>query len=239
MQIVENKSYVSGKVKIGNIANFASMGLLVVGFGLSLLTGRFGEQAILAAYAALIGAFLLLSFGRNYTRRWGSRFRQDQWLIPALRGVDNRYTMFNFAAQGLPDHLLVGPGGLFVLVPKPNGGTVRFQNGRWARGSIGSNLFRGLTEGGLGNPFADVNRVLGMLASYLKKNGSEELVAGLEARPILVFTNPGARLEVQSPPIPVMQPKELKTIFRKAKPVLAPEKVEELVRVLGQEVEVG
>ena len=236
MQIVENKSYVSGKLRVGNIANFTSMGLLIVGFVLSLMTGTFGQQAIFFAYVALIGAFLLLSYGRNFTRRWGARFRQDQWLIPALRGVDNRYTMFNYAAPELPDHLLVGPGGLFVLVPKSNGGTVRFENGRWSRGNIGSSLLRGLAEGGIGDPVADVRRAMGLLAAYLKKHGSEELIAGLEARPIVVFTNPGVRLDVHTPPISVVQAKDLKSIFRRAKSVLEPEKVEELKRVLGREV---
>ncbi len=239
MLIVENKKYVSDKVRLGNIANFASMGLLIVGFVLSLMTGTLGQQAIFAAYAALIGAFLLLSYGRNFTRRWGPRFRQDQWLLPALRGVDNRYTMFNYAAPNLPDHIVVGPGGLFVLVPKPNGGTVRYQNGRWSRGNIGSTMFRGLAEGGLGNPIVDVNKNLGLLAAYLKKNGSEQLIAGLEARPILVFTNPGANLEVSGPPIPVVGSKELKAIFRRAKATLEPEKVEELTEVLSREVPRG
>ncbi len=237
MQVVENKPYVSGKLRIGNIANLASMGLLIVGFVLSLMTGTLGQEAIFAAYVALIAAFLLLSYGRNYTRRWGPRFRQDQWLIPSLRGVDNRYTLFNYAAPELPDHLLVGPGGLFVLVPKPNGGTIRYENGRWSRGSIGSSLLRGVAEGGLGNPLVDVRRAMTQLATYLKTHGSEELVQGLEARPIIVFTNPGARVEVKDPPVPVVQNKELRAIFRRAKTTLEPEKVEELKRVLGREVQ--
>ena len=126
------------------------------------------------------------------------------------------------------------------MVPKSNGGTIRFQNGRWSRGSVGSRLFRGLAEGGLGNPFADVNRALGQLATYLKKHGSEELTAGLEARPILVFTNPGTSLEISpNPPIPIVQTKGLRPIFRRAKATLTPEKVEELKQVLSREVTVG
>lgn len=239
MQVVENKAYVRSKVKLGNIANFASMGLLAVGFALSLLTDRMGSEAIFLAYVALIGAFLLLSFGRQFTRRWGSRFRQDQWLIPALRGVDNRHTLFNYASPELPDHVLVGPSGLYLIVPRPNGGTIRFENGRWSRGSVGSSLFRGFAEGGLGNPLEDVRRAMGQLAAYLRKHGSEELIAGLEARPVIVFTNPGARLEVKNPPgnISIVQTKELRSIFRRAKATLAPEKVEELKQALGRGVQ--
>ncbi|MGE5617762.1 MAG: nuclease-related domain-containing protein [Sphingomonadaceae bacterium] len=237
MQIVENKGLVRRKLKIGNIANLASMALLVVGFVLSLMTDRLGNTAIFIAYGALIGAFLLLSYGRTFTRRWGPRFRQDQWLIPALRGVDNRYTMFNYASPKLPDHIVVGPGGLFVLVPKPNGGTIRFRNGRWSRGSVGSTLLRGLAEGGLGNPLIEVRKALTELAAYLRTHGSEELIQGLEARPIIVFTNPGARVEAKDPPVPIVHSKELRAIFRRLKPTLEPEKVEAINRVLGREVE--
>lgn len=236
MQVVENKDYVSRKLKSGNIANIASMALLVMGFVLSLMTDRFGNTAIFVAYAALIGAFLLLSYARTFSRRWGTRFRQDQWLIPALRGVDNRYTMFNYASPELPDHILVGPGGIFVLVPKSNGGTIRYQNGKWSRGSVAGSLLRGVAEGGLGNPLIEVRRAMTELAAYLRKYGSEELIQGLEARPIIVFTNPGARVEAKDPPVPIVQSKELRAIFRRAKPTLEPEKVEQLNRVLGREV---
>ncbi len=238
MQIRENREYVRSRVKLGNIANFASMGLLVVGFILSLMPDRLGQEAIFLAYVALIGAFLLLSFGRTFTRRWGARFRQDQWLIPALRGLDNRYTMFNFASPALPDHIVLGPAGLYVLVPRANGGTIRFNGRRWSRGSVGSSLFRGFAEGGLGNPLLDVQRSMGQLATYLRKHGSQELIANLEARPIIVFTNPGVHLEISNSQVPIVQPRELRSIFRRAKTVLPAEKVEELTGVLGREVPV-
>ena len=237
MQIIANDKFVRSRVKIGNIANFASMGLLAVGFVISLQQQTLGSIAVFLAYVAMIGAFLLLSYGRTFSRRWGPRFRQDQWLIPALRGTDNKYTMFNFASKELPDHLLVGPGGLFVLVPRSNGGTILFENGKWSRGSAGSTILRGISEGGLGNPFIDVRIALTKLAEYLKKHGSQDLIDGLEARPVLVFTNPGVQLRVRNAPISVVHAKDLRSIIRRAKPILAPEKVEELKKVLSREVE--
>ncbi len=236
MRTLVNERYVSSRMKIGNYSHFASMGLLIIGFVLSLMTGTLGQEVIFVAYMCLIGAFLLLSYGRRFTRRWGPRFRQDQWLTPALKGVDNSYTMFNYAAPDLPDHIVVGPSGLYVLVPRPNGGTVQFQDGRWSRGSAGSTILRGLAEGGLGNPMQDVQAALQQLAGYLRKNGSEELISGLEARPVIVFTNPGVNLVVKNPPMPIVKTKDLKAIFRRAKPTLEPEKVEELKRVLGEGV---
>ena len=239
MQIIVNGAYVHGKVKIGNYVQWASMALLVIGFLLSLPYGAqyLGQEtSLFAAYAALIAALLLLNFGRTFTRRWGPKFRQDQWLIPNLKGLDNKSTLFNYASPDLPDHILVSPSGLYVLVPKPNGGKVRFDGVRWSRGSIGSTIFRGLSEGGLGNPVEDVRRAMSLLAAYLKTHGSEDLVNGLEARPIIVFTNPGAQLEVRNSQIPAVTTKELKSLFRRAKPVLSDQKVEELKQVIGREV---
>ncbi len=239
MQVVVNGAYVRGKVRIGNYVHWASMVLLIVGFVLSLpFTTQYIEQrtAIFVAYAALIGALLLLNFGRTFTRRWGPKFRQDQWLIPNLKGLDNKSTLFNYPSPNLPDHVLVSPSGLYVLVPKPNGGKVRFDGSHWSRGSASSTIFRGLFEGGMGNPIDDVRRALSLLAAYLKTHGSEDLVTGLEARPIIVFTNPGVQLEVRGSQIPVVTTKELKSLFRRAKPTLSDEKVEELKRVIGREV---
>jgi hypothetical protein len=236
MQTVVNDRYVGSRMKIGNYSHFASMALLVIGFVLSLMTSTFGQEVIFVAYVCLIGAFLLLSYGRRFTRRWGPRFRQDQWLVPALRGVDNSFTMFNYAAPDLPDHVIVGPSGLYVLVPRPNGGTVQFQDGKWSRGGAGATILRGLAEGALGNPMQDVQASMQQLAGYLRKNGTEELIAGLEARPVIVFTNPNVNLTVKNPPMPIVKTKDLKAIFRRAKPILAPDKVEELKQVLGQGV---
>ena len=239
MQVVVNEAYVRGKVRIGNYIHWASMALLIIGFVLSLpFTNQYIQQrtAIFAAYAALIGALLLLNFGRTFTRRWGGKFRQDQWLIPNLKGLDSKATLFNFPSPNLPDHILVAPSGLYVLVPKSNGGKVRFDGSRWSRGGTGSSVFRGLLEGGMGNPIEDVRKAVSLLAAYLKTHGSEEMVSGLEARPVIVFTNPGVQLDVRNSQIPVVTTKELKSLFRRAKPALSDQKIEELKQVIGREV---
>lgn len=235
MQIIVNEEYVRSRVKIGNTTHLVSLALLGAGFVLSFSTAALGQGAIFGAYAAMVGALLLLNFGRGYTRRFGSRFRQDQMLIPGLRGLDNRHTLINYPAPHLPDHLLLGPTGLYVLIPRPQGGTIRFDGRRWSRGSIGSSLLRNLAEGGVGNPIADVRQALGKLADYLREHGSEDVIKGLEARPVIVFTNPNVRLDVRNSPVPAVSIREFRTVFRKAKPTLTPEKQEELLAVLSRE----
>jgi hypothetical protein len=237
MQIVENTAYVRNRSRIGSITHLGSMGLLAVGFVLSLAMEQLGTWTIFVSYVALILAMLLLTYGRTYTRRWGARFRQDQWIIPGLRGLDNRHTLFNFASAKLPDHIVLGPTGLYVILPRSNGGDISFNGRVWARGKGGFGALRFLSEGGLGNPIAEVNEAMAKLANYLQTNGSPELIRELEARPIIVFTNPKAHLEVKSSPIPVVQVKELKGVFRRAKATLSPEKVEELRVVLSREAQ--
>ena len=78
---------------------------------------------------------------------------------------------------------------------------------------------------------------MSQLATYLQKHGSEDLVVGLEAKPIVVFTNPGVRLEVRNAPVPVAQVAQLRSTFRRAKQTLEPEKMDELKQVLGRETE--
>lgn len=239
MQIVTNSSYLQSRTNLGNYLNFGSMGLLIVGMVLSFMTDRIGPMAIWYSYVALILALLLLNLSRPFTRRFGPKWRQDQWLIPNLKGLDNQATLFNYASAGLPDHVLVAPSGLYVFVPKPNGGTVRFDGNRWSRGGgITGGLIRSIGEGGLGNPTQDVRRSMSLLASYLRTHGSEDLVQGLEAQPVIVFTNPGVQLEAprSRDSMAILTAKDLRAFFRRTKPVISPEKVEEIKQVLGREV---
>src|SRR5512138_1201903 len=155
MQVVTNEAYVRNRTNLGNYLNFASMGLLVVGMVLSFMLDRLGTIALWLSYGALIMALMLLNVARPFTRRFGGKWRQDQWLIPNLKGLDNKATLFNFASSKLPDHVLVAPSGLYVIVPKPNGGTIRFDGQRWSRGSVAGSMLRSLGEGGLGNPIKD------------------------------------------------------------------------------------
>ncbi len=236
MQIVTNGAYVQSRTNLGNYMNFGSMGLLVVGMVLSFMMERIGTIALWASYTALILALMLLNVSRPITRRFGGKWRQDQWLIPNMKGVDNQATFFNFASSKLPDHILVAPSGLYVFLPKANGGTVRFDGQNWSRGSVAGGLLRSIGEGGLGNPFTDVRRAIAMVADYLRTHGSQDLIQGLEAKPIIVFTNPGVHLEVRNSPIPVVTTKELGRLFRRAKPTLSDERLAELKQVLGREV---
>lgn len=236
MQVVTNDSYVRSRNNIGNYLNFASMALLVVGMVLSFMTSQIGNMAIWFSYVALIIALMLLNVARPFTRRFGSKWRQDQWLAPNMKGLDAKATLFNFASPKLPDHVLVAPSGLYVLLPKPNGGKISFDGSRWSRGSIAGSLLRGIAEGGMGNPTQEIRRSMALLAEYLRANGSEELIKGLEAKPIIVFTNPSTQLEVRNSSIQIVTVKELRALFRRAKATLSPEKMEELKTVLGREV---
>ncbi len=236
MQVVTNGAYVRSRTNLGNYMNFGSMALLVVGMALSLMMDRIGTIAIWISYAALILALLLLNVSRPITRRFGGKFRQDQWLIPNLKGLDNRATLFNFASSKLPDHILVAPSGLYVFVTKPNGGTIRFDGQKWSRGNIAGSLIRSIGEGGLGNPFQDARHAMATLAEYLRTHGSSELIQGLEGKPVIVFTNPGAQLEVRNSPYPIVTTRELRGLFRRAKPTLSDERLSDLKQVLGREV---
>lgn len=235
MQVVTNNAYVQSRTNLGNYMNFASMALLIVGMVLSFMLDRLGSLSLWLSYGALIIALMLLNFARPLTRRFGGKWRQDQWLIPNMKGLDTKATLFNFASPKLPDHVLVAPSGLYVIVPKPNGGTIRFDGQRWSRGSVAGSMLRSLGEGGLGDPIQDVKRSIALTADYLRTYGSEDLIRGLEAKPLIVFTNPGAQLEVRNSPFPIVTTRELRGLFRRARPSLSDERLEELKQVLGRE----
>src|SRR3954451_14637821 len=89
------------------------MGLFIFGMAQSCRSGGSAETDALVPLTLTL-CFAVLLFSLPIVNRWGPRYRQDGPLEKALKGLDNRYTLVNYAAGGLPDHLLIGPSGVWL-----------------------------------------------------------------------------------------------------------------------------
>ena len=120
------------------------MGLFIFGMAQSCRSGASAETDALVTLTLTLCLAVLL-FSLPIVNRWGPRYRQDGPLEKALKGLDNRYTLVNYAAGGLPDHLLIGPSGVRVLAARGLPGAVRCRRDRWSRPGMlaGLGLFSG------------------------------------------------------------------------------------------------
>jgi hypothetical protein len=210
MKIQINERLVRRNSRIGQIASLGGLLVLVGGMYISF---QYQDMVSIAWVALLIG-FGLSQLGLYYGNRWGRHPRPDEHLTLALKSLDDRHSLYHYT--GPVPHLLVGPSGLWVLIPFHQIGKITYEKGRWKQ--VGGNIFqrylRLFAQEGIGRPDLDAPSQAQAVQRYLKKNLPHLNIP--EPRPVLVFTNDKAELETDAAPIPTVPLKSLKEVIRKA-----------------------
>ncbi len=209
MRIVTNEGLIKRNARLGQIASIVGLVILVGGVVVNL---RMPEQVGLSLGALLIG-FALSQFGLYFGNRYSRAPRADVVLSQSLKGLDKRYTVYHYTAP--VSHLLVGPGGLWVLLPRHQKGKISYEKNRWQqKGGFGLTYMKLFGQEGIGRPDLEAGADLDTLNKYLKKQFPDMQFP--EPQAALVFLNPDAQLEnVDSAPVPTMSVKKLKDHIKK------------------------
>lgn len=184
MKIVSNDKLIKRNTRIGNITSIGSVAVLGVGmyFSFKDVDGKY----LPLTFTALIVGFLLFQIGNYYMNRFGKPPRPDQKLSTALKGMDDKYTLYHFSTN-IP-HLLVGPSGIYCLLPYNQPGTISYNitKNRWKQS--GGNFFL-KTFGGdsLGRPDLDANYAVADITKFFEKKGIN--LDNVKPEAVLVFVN--------------------------------------------------
>jgi hypothetical protein len=212
MRIISDEKKISRNVKIGEYAFTAGMVLLIGAFFINLYAISKPDQPTLVFYA--FGAFLIgftaTNVGTLFKNRWGRR--PDRQLADSLKGLDDRYTLYNFRLAS--PHVLVGPGGIMVLHPKYQAGPVYYdrERKRWQAPSAPRGLFALFSQDPMGNPAMEAAAEADVLTSFFKKRLPETPVAPLA---VIVFMHPRAEVSAKDAPVPALHAKQLKEYIRR------------------------
>jgi hypothetical protein len=218
MHVVVNEKLISTRVKIASAAHLAALGVFAVGLFVSWSNPEPTMEQMASAYAAIIVGLILYNVGQVFLRRFGPRFRQESILSKTLKGLDRRYTLLAFPSTKLPNYLLIGPAGIQIIVTRAHDGAISYRGGRWSR-DAGSGLKRlGSLFGGVpfGDPTQDVTKGIAQVRERLTKAG----IAESQQPPvdgIIVFSNPAAKLRIDSSTYPVTGLKGLRSNVRGGK----------------------
>jgi len=157
--------------------------------------------------------FSLSQVGIYFGNRWARRPRPDERLNQALKGLDRSYTIYHYSSP--VSHLLVGPAGVWVLLPRHQRGLITYERGRWRQKGGGLGLFylKLFAQEGLGRPDLDVQGEIEALQRHLQKALPEAELPPIQAA--LVFTNELAKIEADDAPIPTLPVRKLKEFIRK------------------------
>lgn len=222
MNIVKNEQLIQRNARLSGILTIVS--LVILGAGMYLTFTR--PELINWSIIALLVGFLLSQMGIYLTNRWGRKPRPDEMLDAALKGLNKQYTIYHYVLPAA--HVLIGPAGIWVLIPKHQRGTITYSKNRW-RQRGGGLLFAYLkmfAQEGLGRPDLEIDAETEGMQKFLKKQLPEMELPPIQAA--LVFFHPDVELQVDEAPVPALHAKKLKDFIRKMSKErsLSPEVVE-------------
>jgi hypothetical protein len=209
MNIIANESLIRRNGRIGQIASI--VGLVVLAGGL-IISFQSPEQFALSWGALLVG-FILSQIGLYFGNRYGKHPRPDELLNTALKGLNRDYALFHYTSA--VSHLLVGPAGIWVLLPRNQYGEVAYERGRWRQkgGGLGLLVRKFFAQEGIGRPDLELQGEIERLEKYFSKAIPGQ---NYPIQAALIFTNQAAEIiNAENSPIPAIPGKKFKEFIRR------------------------
>lgn len=205
MRIYVHDSYIKTRYRVGQIAMFAGMGLLLAGAVVALVRPTWWAPVMVA----LVGGYILSSVGSYYGDRFAGDLAHYKKVPEALKGLDDRFVLLEYLSP--TPFLLLDPGGATAILVKTQGGAITLVNGKWQhKQSMG--WFRRL--GGqetIGQPEREAEAEAERVRQAFQARLPDKEVP---VRSIILFVNPKAELEAKDSPVPALVPEKVKEWLR-------------------------
>ena len=212
MRIIANESKIERRAKIGEIAPFA--GLIVLVLATVLI---FARPEWMWGTLALVWVGLLISLTGGYLGdRYVGAQAHHKRVPESLKGFDDDFVLLMYSAS-VP-FVFVEPGGINVVTVKSQAGEVRYEDERWRHNQKLGWLRRFAGQESLGRPDklarAEVEVLEGTLNDHLA-DFDDVAVQDIPIRPVVVFTHPDVQLQAEEAPVPALRAAEFKRWLRR------------------------
>jgi hypothetical protein len=205
MRIVDNEPLYKRNTRLAFGANligmFALAGSIYVLFGNEL---QFGLYLLL-----LLVGIVFVQIG-TYFGRWNRR--PDQALNQALKSLDDSYTLYHFRTP--VSHMLLGPTGIWILLPRHTRGTVTYDADRRRWRVKPKRFSQRFGQEPVGKPIVEAPMEAEALDKFLEKRWDAK--DGLRVQAALIFLDEEAEVQAGNAPLPAASLKKLKQILLKA-----------------------
>jgi hypothetical protein len=206
MNIITNQKKINRNARVGYWASISSPTLLMIS---AFTLYKYPDQVLLSMVLFLLGT---LSYGVGMSFRKYSR-REETVLNQVLKKLGKEYSLYHFISP--VSHLLVGPVGIWILVPKLMRGIVTYNEKRkkWqlSQDRTSRKVFSFMNEG-IGDPKRDILTEAEKLDRYLRKHWTLEEKPNVQAA--LVIFHPEAVVEADNAPIPTVHATKLRAFIR-------------------------
>jgi hypothetical protein len=231
MKIIKNEKLIKRNARIGQYTSLGALAILGVGMYISFTR----PELFIWAVVALLAGFTLTQIGMYFGNRWGRSPRPDERLDAGLKGLTKDYSLYHWKTP--VSHLLVGPAGIWVLMPYHQRGTVEYRKNRWRNtgGGFLQGYMRIFGQEGMGRPELEATSEINSLRKTLAREMEEDEIPEIKAA--LVFTTEGVEIQAEDAPTPALPIKKLKDFVRqraKEKPI-TPADLENVKAILPEE----
>jgi len=205
MRVHTNEKFIERKARLGKYGSLAGLAVLTGGMVINFTKPELFELSLLC----LVAGFAVASVGAYNVSRWVKPPRGDEVLVKSLKGLSNKYRLYNYIMP-VP-HILLTPFGLYVLHCKKLDGDITYRgNNKWHQKvdiKRRLKLFFG-AEQPVGKPTNELAADMGTLVNILKRLIPEEEI---EINGAVIFTNSNVNLTREADDTaPILQAKELK-----------------------------
>lgn len=217
MRILTNEALYSRNTRLAFLANALGVVFLAGSVFVLFNGGQFGLYLLL-----LIMGFISVQVG-SFFGRWNRR--PDRALNQALKSLDDSYTLYHFRTP--VSHLLLGPTGIWIILPRQTRGTITYDVARRRWRSKGAGLLARFSHEAIGRPVVEASLEAESLDRFLQKTWKH---GDLRVQAALAFVESDVEVQAGNAPIPTASAKKLKQILLKAdeKSRLTPEQNKQL-----------
>jgi hypothetical protein len=208
MKSIKNEKLIKRNATIGN---WTSLGALAV-LGLGMYISFTRSELFVYSLIALVLGFTLTQVGMYMGSKFGRSPRPDEKLDAGFKGLQNEFVMYHYTTPA--SHLLVGPAGVWVVMPYNQRGQVEFKKNRWrlSGGGFLQSYMRIFGQEGMGRPDYEIESEIKALKKYLVKHMDESEIPEVNA--LMVFTNENVEVDAGDSPIPALKLKQVKEFIR-------------------------
>lgn len=206
MRIFTNDKLFKRNTRLAFIANLGAMFFLLASVYV-LFTAQPLGLYLLFLFAGVVCMQTGVYFGR-----WNRR--PDLALNDALKSVDDGYSLYHYTTP--VSHMLLGPSGIWILLPRQARGTVSFdqRKQKWKLKTKG--FFSRFGQEPIGKPIGEASLEAESLDRFLEKHWKKE-DGDLRVQAALVFVDNSTEVEgAGNAPLPTVSLKKAKQMLLKA-----------------------
>ena len=208
MKIIKNEKLIKRNRQIGQWTSLSAFVVLALGMYISFTR----TDLFVYSIAALLVGFTLTQIGMYMGNRYGRSPRPDEKLDASLKGLQNEFVIYHYITPA--SHLLVGPAGIWVLLPFHQRGRVTYKKNRWkmSGGGFLQGYMRIFGQESIGRPDVELNAETNAVKRHLANHMDESEIPEISG--MLIFTSDDVEINAGDATVPALQLKQIKNFFR-------------------------